>query len=597
MEPIQFLKSHPPFDRLDPEMLSAVEDALEVVFVTGGTQVLERGGPRSRWLFVVRKGAVRLERDGQVVDALEEGECFGFPSLIGRVAPHVDVVASEDAILYRIPEDAFARCMERPAFAEFFLLDLSERLRKASAVGPFPSGRELGAPCSNVAIRAPISVSPDATVREAARVMSDASIGSLLVEGDPQGIVTVRDLSRRVLAEGLGPETRVGDVMTRPVKTLAAEASLFEALLFMLENRVHHAPLASRGRIVGMLSDTDLLKVQGRNPFHVLDGMDEPARLAGYADELAELVASMAAGGLDAVRIGRMVSRLNDALVGRLLRRAETELGPPPCDYAWMVFGSEGRMEQALITDQDNALVYADPTPEASAYFTALAQRGVDGLLSTSFPPCRGGFMATRWCRPLSGWVELFRGWIETPEPKALVEASNFFDFRRVCGTLDLDPLDDVLRRASQEKLFLAHLAKCAVGFEPPLGLFRHIREEDGGVELKKGGIMPIVSLARLYALEAGSEARPTLERLESAARAGTLSAEGAATLAEAFRFLLALRLRDQLRARQEGRPPDNKARLESLSPLERRHLKDIFVAIRDIQEATALRYALNRLG
>jgi CBS domain-containing protein len=597
VEPIQFLRSHPPFDRLGPDMLSAVEDGLDVAFVAEGTRVLERGGPRSRWLYVIRKGAVRLERDGQIVDALEEGECFGFPSLIGRAVPHVDVVASEETLLYRIPEDVFARLMDRPAFAEFFLLDLSERLRKASALDPLPLGRELGAPSSRLVTRAPVSVSPDATVRDAARVMRDASISSVLVDGEPQGILTVRDLSRRVLAEGLGPDTRVAEVMTRPVKSLPAEASLFEALLFMLEHRVHHAPLSVHGEIVGMVSDTDLLKVQGKNPFHVLDGTDDPSRLAGYADELAEVVDSMAAGGLDAVRIGRVVSRLNDALVGRLLRRAETDLGPPPCDYAWIVFGSEGRMEQALITDQDNALVYRDDTPEAAAYFAALARRGVDGLLAASFPECRGGFMATNWCRSLSSWTGLFRGWVETPEPRALVEASNFFDFRRVHGTLDLEPLEAILGRSSEEKLFLAHLARCAIGFAPPLGLFRNIREDEGGVELKKGGLIPIVSLARLFALEAGSAARPTLERLDDAARGGALSGEGAATLAEAFRFLLGLRLRDQLRARREGRPLDNKARLDSLSPLERRHLKDTFVAIRDLQEATKLRYALDRLG
>jgi CBS domain-containing protein len=280
-----------------------------------------------------------------------------------------------------------------------------------------------------------------------------------------------------------------------------------------------------------------------------------------------------------------------------LLRRAEADLGPPPTPYAWIVFGSEGRLEQALLTDQDNALVYGAASPEAERYFAALAERVVGDLIAARFPPCRGGFMATNWCRPLEQWQRQFRGWLEAPQPRALVEAANFFDFRGVYGKLSLEPLQDVLADAGREQIFLAHLARAALGFAPPLGLFRHIRQEDGGVDLKKGGLIPIVSLARLHALQAGSRARPTLERLAAAATAGTLSHSGAATLAEAFRFLLRLRLRTQLQALRAGQPPDNHVRLETLTSLERRHLKETFVAIGEMQQATALRYAVERLG
>ncbi len=254
-------------------------------------------------------------------------------------------------------------------------------------------------------------------------------------------------------------------------------------------------------------------------------------------------------------------------------------------------------MEQTLLTDQDNALVYGDDTTEAKTYFAALTQRVVNGLIAARFPPCRGGFMATNWHRPLAEWIRLFHGLIRTPEPRALVEAANFFDFRPVHGDLSLEALRGVLLHAGGEKIFLAHLAKAALGFRPPLGLFRQIRAEEGGVDLKKGGIIPIVSLARLFALEAGVEARPTLERLAGAARAGALSHEGSETLSEAFRFLLRLRLQDQLRTMRIGQPPGHKARLEDVSPLERRHLKETFLAIREMQEATALRYAVERLA
>jgi CBS domain-containing protein len=205
--------------------------------------------------------------------------------------------------------------------------------------------------------------------------------------------------------------------------------------------------------------------------------------------------------------------------------------------------------------------------------------------------------MATRWCQPRDWWVRRFRQWVDAPEPEALVEALNFFDFRVVHGDLALNALDDVLASAGGEQRFLAHLARASLGMTPPLGAFRTIRQDEGGVDLKKGGIMPIVSLARLYALEARSRARTTLARLAAAADAGTLSREGATTLDESFRFLVGLRLREQLRALSSRRAPSHHVQLEHLTPLERQHLKDVFRAVREIQSATASRYAIDRLA
>jgi CBS domain-containing protein len=183
------------------------------------------------------------------------------------------------------------------------------------------------------------------------------------------------------------------------------------------------------------------------------------------------------------------------------------------------------------------------------------------------------------------------------PEPQALIEAANFFDFRRVGGELSLEPLDELFREASKHGLFLAHMAKNALDFRPPLGLFHRIREQAEGVDLKKGGIIPIVSLGRLHALEAGILVRGTLDRLDAAAAAGRISRDGAENLGEAFRFLLRLRLEDQLEAKRAGQPVDNQVRLANLSPLERRHLKDTFLAVREMQEALAMRYKTDLIG
>jgi CBS domain-containing protein len=264
---------------------------------------------------------------------------------------------------------------------------------------------------------------------------------------------------------------------------------------------------------------------------------------------------------------------------------AEAALGPPPVAYGWLVFGSEGRSEQLLLTDQDNALIYAAETAAAQPYFAALAEYVVAGLIQAGFPPCPGGYMATNWCKPLAEWEALFQRWIRTPEPQALLEAAIFFDFRKVHGDLALEPLDAILANAHKEPIFIGHMVRAAQEFAPPLGFFGRIRSADGLVDLKKGGIAPIVGLARACALAAGSRERTTLERLVIAAESGTMSKEGAETLAETFQFLLRLRLQAQLTAFRAGAVPDNRVNVQALTPLARRNLKEAFSTIRQMQE------------
>ncbi len=600
MEPDVFLPRHPPFDRLRSDLVERVLERLEVTYVPRGEAVIRRTDPENRYLYVVRKGAVRLERDGAPLQVLEEGEAFGYPSLLAGGPPGNDVIAEEDSLLFRIPGELFHRLMEEREFADFFVAGLASRLRRAAqAESPLLSG-DLSTPVATLVTRAAVFVRPEATVAEAARAMTREGVSSILVGGRPPGIVTDRDLRRRILARGRPVDTPVSRVMSRPLLTIAAGTPVFDALVSMLENRIHHLAVAEGDEVLGVITDSDLLRHHHRSPISLLsrvEKIESPDAFPDYSAQLGGMVEVLFRGNLDAVEIGRIVSSVNDAAAARLLRLAERELGERPCPYAWIVFGSEGRREQALLTDQDNALVYAEDTGEARRYFTELAARVTGGLVQLGIPPCPGGFMADRWHRPLAAWLELFGGWLAAPEPQALIDAANFFDFRPVHGTLSLAPLDEMIGEARGQRSFLAHMAKNALDFRPPIGLFRQIRERSGGVDLKRGGIVPVVSLARLCALEARVPVRGTLDRLAAAAVAGSLSPDGAETLSEAFRFLLRLRLEHQLEAVRRGRAPDNLVPLDELSHLTRRHLKEAFLAIREIQEAVSLRYGTDRLG
>jgi len=456
-------------------------------------------------------------------------------------------------------------------------------------------GQELTTPIGSLVSTSLLRVSPDATVAEAARAMRDAKASAALIEDDPPGIVTHRDLAERVLAMRLDLDSPVRVAMSRPLVTFPEGMPLFEALRRLLELHVHHLPVTRGKRVVAILRDTDLLRHQLRSPLPLLERVEALRQLADvprdYSREVASIAETLFAGGLGVAQIARVLAVLSDALVRRLLALAESELGPPPCPYSWIVLGSEGRREQVLLSDQDNALVYLEDAPGAGVYFGSLAELVVDGLIRAGFPRCPGGYMATRWCKPLADWEALFGQWVEVPDPQALMEAQIFLDFRAVHGGLSLEPIDGILVSGGRRAIFLHNLARAALRFRPPLGPLGRIRTTDGRIDLKAGGIAAIVMLARVYALAGGSSARPTLERLEAAADTGALSRAGAEVLSESFRFLTRLRLQEQLRSLSQGEEPSNRVRPELLTPLERRRLVEALRAVRKQQDGMALRF------
>ena len=235
--------------------------------------------------------------------------------------------------------------------------------------------------------------------------------------------------------------------------------------------------------------------------------------------------------------------------------------------------------------------------PDVTAYFERLASHVVGTLLRAGFPRCKGGYMATQWAMSLDEWRREFRSWIELEEPTALVDAANFFDFRGVRGEFSLEPLHQILGEAGRNQIFLAHLAAASMRFKPPLGLFGRLKDHDGEIELKRDGIIPIIGIARVHGLAAGSRARESRQRLLDAAAAGVIAHDDAETLSEALGFLLRLRLRSQLKARKEGEAPSNQIHIDALSTLERRHLKEAFLLVRDAQDAMAQRYRTERIG
>jgi len=593
-DPTAYLRATAPFRALPPALFEEAARSVDVVFHPAGVWLARAGERPLEHLHVIRKGAVRLERDGQTVQLLEEGETFGYTSLFAGKAT-LDVVVEEDLVAYRIPGAVFRLLLADAAFAGHFAEGLSERLRASLAQAPVATFRpDLTLDVLQVLRDPAVWVDPDASAGEAARRMREARVTAVLVRGDPPGIVTDRDLRNRVLAEGLGPEARVASIATPSPRTVAAGTPIHEAWARLLEAGVHHLPVVEGSIVVGMLTATDLLRCSAQGPMAVLRRVERLAtreRLPGYGRTVAEMAAALLAGGLDATLIAGFVARLNDALLERIVRMAEADLGPAPAPWAWLALGSEGRKEQTLLTDQDNALVFADGGEAHRPWFEAFAARVAADLKAAGFPECPGGYMAGRWMGPLGEWTRRFAGWIDAPSPEALLRAAIFFDLRRVAGTLDVAPLEAVLASAPARAVFLRFLARAALDFHPPPALLLRLRGASSVVDLKAHGIAPVVLLARCYGLELGGRARSTLERIEAAAAAGNLSQEIHANVADAYRFLLGLRLRIQLGSLASGGVAGQSVALADLSAVERSRIKDALRAVRSFQEAGAYHF------
>lgn len=348
---------------------------------------------------------------------------------------------------------------------------------------------------------------------------------------------------------------------------------------------------ASRGDVVGFPESL-------ANPLRVIDeipSIHRLERLDTYHGELVGLIRRLLADGADALEVTRIVGHLNDTLTSRLIGLAEAELGPPPCRHAWLSLGSQGRGEQSLSSDQDSALAYevaGTDQHDFRDYFEPLADLVVAALARAGLALCTGRYMATTWCHPIEEYRRLFRGWVECPEPDALLRAEIFLDLRPIHGDLPVDVLDGILASGAYRPRFLVMLARAAVTFRPPIGRFGRLRVEDSAVDVKRAGIVAIVLLARLYGLAAGSCARTTALRLDAAATAGSIARARAGNLTEAYRFLTELRLRHQVEQARRGEPVDNVVLLAELTAQERQRLREVFRAVRDLQDVTASRFA-----
>ncbi len=610
-----FVFAHHPFDRLPKEKWAEVVKSLSLEYQRRGNTILDSHSTNTA-LHLIRSGAVEIrDSQGSVLAQLGEGDVFGARSLLRGGKVKNSVTTLEDTLLYQLPGEAFnSLCQRYPQFAYYFQAEGGQRLRDAlsRSFSADDGNAELAAmPVTSMLQHAAVMLASTTSIANAAQTMTAQRVSSILIadNGALLGILTDRDIRSRCVAPGVSVDQPIHKIMTAAPHSIEANAYAFDALLAMVRHNVHHLPVLDHGQPVGVISATDLMRQRTASPVFLVSDIDKQTDVEGLARvsaQLPKVLVSMVDADATAHSTTRIISAIGEALTCRLLDLAQEQLGPPPIPFVWLTAGSLARHEQAAHSDQDNALLLDDAyDPDLhGAYFEQLSRLVCDGLNACGYDYCPGNVMATnaQWRQPLRVWKRYFNEWIGSPEPKALMHVSIFFDLRCLYGAdLLYQQLQlHVTHKTASNHIFLAYMAANALHYQPPLGFFRNLvlvrgSEHDQTLNLKQRGVIPIVDLARVYALSGGIPDITTQDRLAAVAGKGELSAQGAEDLRDAFEFISVTRLRHQARRIKGEQVADNFMAPNELSNFEREHLKDAFRVVQTLQAALEQRYQSGR--
>jgi CBS domain-containing protein len=570
------LREHAPFDEMDAESLCSLAARLAIVYYPRGAAIVGPASGVVDRLFIVKQGQVRGSGSAPgepAADAVRgAGECFPLGALVGRRAAVYTYSAEEDSFCWELPAEAFHALLERSAQFHTFctgrlaaLVERSHRALRAEAGESLIDGAGMLAPLRSVLKRPAVSCSPDREVGEVIKAMHAARVGSMIIvdpAGVPLGIFTTTDVLAHAAAPRASAEAPIATLMTPVPIMLEEEATLADAAIAMARHAIRHVVVTRDGRLAGVVSERDLFALQRLSLRRTSERIRSAGRLAVLveaADDVRKLGRHLVAQGVAAEQLTGMVSALNDAISQKLIELAARSRRVAD-GWCWLALGSEGRMEQTFVTDQDNALIFsAGDAAAARVAYLAFADEVNRALAECGFPLCKGDIMACnpRWCLSAREWRALFDGWIRNNDPEALLHASIFFDFRPLAGDARLAGAlrEGVLAQTRVNRAFQRAMAETALRVEPPLGLVQDFSAPR--LDLKLVGARPFVDAARILALAGGLAETGTAARLRSS---------GDAVAADAFHVIQGLRLRH-----------GNLVLVKALTEIDRRVLKEAF--------------------
>jgi CBS domain-containing protein len=585
---IAALREHAPFDEMDAQSLRFVAERAALAYYPRSAVIVgPESGPVER-LYIVKQGQVRgggaLSSQPAADERLGVGECFPVGALVGERATVYPYRAEGDVFCWELRADDFRALLERSKPFQRFctnhlasLVERAHRAQQAQVAGALSDGMGMLAPLRSVLARPAVSSDPQTSVREALILMRAKRIGSIVVarpDGVPVGILTTVDVLGKIATPQMDFDAPISSVMTPDPVTLEEDATLADAAVAMARHGFRHIVVTRDGKLTGVVSERDLFARQRaslRTTAERIRGAQGVEELVDAAADIRALARHLLALGVAAEQLTAMVSALNDAFAHRLigLLSARHALAGRWC---WTALGSEGRMEQTFVTDQDNALIFDAADKDRLLAFAGDVNRSLD---AAGFPLCKGDIMARnpRWCLASGEWRAVFDDWIRNPDPEALLNASIFFDFRPLAGEARLagELRENVLAATKANRAFLRALTENALRSAPPLGLLQDFSADE--LDLKGAGARIFVDAARVLALADGIAETSTARRLR---------AKGEARAVDAFHFIQGIRLRH-----------GNRLHVAELSGLERRVLKESFREAALLQQRIRMDFGL----
>lgn len=623
---LQFLQRFPPFNQMEQGHLAYLVEQCQLRFYAAGESIIKPADGPVEHFYIVKQGRVIGERQHVTRPGTETtfeiagGECFPLAALLGERATRTEHLAGEDTFCLQLNKAAFIRVFSMSdVFRDFALRGVSSLLDQVNqqvrqrAVETLGTQYSLNTPLGELALRHPVVCSPATPLREAVAVMHEQQVGSIVIVDElrtPLGIFTLRDLRQVVADPGAELTAPVERYMTAQPFHLSPQASAFDAAMAMTERHIAHVCLVDNGRLCGVISERDLFSLQRVDLVHLARTIRHAPRLdnlVALRGEIGQLVERMLAHGASSTQITQIITLLNDHTVCRVIELAIAERGDPGVPFSWLCFGSEGRREQTLHTDQDNGILFeAQNSAEAEtirARLLPLAQYINHNLAQCGFTLCKGNVMAGNpaLCLSRSEWARRFAGFVREASPENLLGSSIYFDLRVVWGNEQgCEQLRrGLLEQVADNRIFQRMLADNALRQRPPVGRLREFvltRQGDdkaATLDLKVQGLTPFVDGARLLALAHGIGACNTLERLRELVAKGVIDALDGAAYEEAYHFIQQTRMQQHQRQTRDNLPYSNRVDPDSLNHLDRRILRESLRQAQRLQASLAQRYQL----
>ena len=619
------IRNYPPFDQIEDVASDFLQPKLVEVNKTEGEVVVSPQQGVARSIYIIIDGKVRATSATTDASDAEEwtlspGEFFPIRAVTTRQASTYTFRATKPCKLLEIDAASFQKLLElSPTISRHcnnYLARLVSESRKqlqSQFAQQALESQSLNTRLQDLIKRPPLAVSAQTPILAAIKIMGDEEAGSIIVIDDqraPVGLMTQTDVVRRVILGGVSLENCISDVMTVPPTVLQQSATAYDAMLAMAAHGIRHLIIIDDGgKLTGVISERDLFALQRIGLGQVrrkIEKAENAFTLKGVMRDIQHTVFNMLAQGVGAEQLTRFISTLNDAITDRVLRLNLSKHDLNDVQWTWLAFGSEGREEQTLSTDQDNGIVYlVGPDQDATELKNRLMSFALDvnkDLDTIGFPLCQGEIMASnpKWCMTLEEWQECFCHWIREPHPDALLNATIFFDFRPLFGRFDLaERMAETLTKESKGNSgFLRMLASNAMSASPPLGVIRDFQtevDENGEpfIDLKKFGARIFVDAARVMALANGIQTPSTATRLRDTAQCVGGSGSDTEAYIEAFHFIQLMRLRLQHLDLRDGGLGNNRIYIKKLNQLDRRILKEAFKQAKNLQQRLKMSYQL----